>query len=656
MMKLVQHGCILGIILALISTSSVFGFIGADVLKPLKYEGEHSYQIIQDAVRPAAEEGNLIALNILRQTMYGLGQDMALEKTPESPIKACDNAVEQAWLEELIRKAENGDPFFTYVLGILYSLGRRVEENPQTAFDLWQKAAEKNLSLAFLMLGKVYQYEHYADMTSQNLPKAAKYYYKAGKMGNPMGWYQLGCMYYNGQGVQKNIEKAVEYWKQSANMGHAKSQHDVGLIYSKGILSVQPGESRFEVAKKWLRKAAKQGHEDATYYLVNRLHDGEFLHEMAEKKESISANLTETDALNYLKKAKQIYDTTRGESDDFLTTIISAESLFPEANVSLEFGKAPLKKYRMNAKGAGIDGIRFKTPAHRVENFVWALAAPQESTISWYIVPIDRFPRTSQLIHTLSKDTTQNFLWPDNYTVMFKYESTGHIVPSKEYILCFIFHENIPVDVYVGLAAYSDEPATETATLDDQFEYSLSHHEQEEAAFGIQRVIPPADLLAKAVKSGNRAFVDYALQNGADVNDTYSLWYAAHKVHPDIVRYLIQLGADPNRTTARGDSPLHGICQIIHYGGNLEQKDLNIAEIIDVLVEAGAEVNLQNVYGETALMYLAGFESPVSTTRLLELGADPFLKDEDGKTALDLAKERDKQENIAILEAAMVKK
>lgn len=52
--------------------------------------------------------------------------------------------------------------------------------------------------------------------------------------GNALAQYNLGVMYYKGEGVQKNNAKAVEWFKQAAKQGHTKSQYNLDVMYSNG--------------------------------------------------------------------------------------------------------------------------------------------------------------------------------------------------------------------------------------------------------------------------------------------------------------------------------------------------------------------------------------------------------------------------------------
>ncbi len=66
-------------------------------------------------------------------------------------------------------------------------------------------------------------------------------------------------------------------------------------------------------------------------------------------------------------------------------------------------------------------------------------------------------------------------------------------------------------------------------------------------------------------------------------------------------------------------------------------------DVVRVLLEAGADVNLQNDFGSTALMEAVLFDFEGDTQVLLEVlleaGANIYVKDEKGLTAMDHAQE-----------------
>ena len=64
--------------------------------------------------------------------------------------------------------------------------------------------------------------------------------------------------------------------------------------------------------------------------------------------------------------------------------------------------------------------------------------------------------------------------------------------------------------------------------------------------------------------------------------------------------------------------------------------DLN-PQIAQLLIKAGAEINVQDNFGWTPLMYAADFEKTAMVSFLLDKEADPNVRNEDGNTALFFA-------------------
>ena len=79
-------------------------------------------------------------------------------------------------------------------------------------------------------------------------------------------------------------------------------------------------------------------------------------------------------------------------------------------------------------------------------------------------------------------------------------------------------------------------------------------------------------------------------------------------------------------------------------------------DILNILLQNGADVNAKDHDGRTALMLAASSPDDVSSvTLLLSHGADPALKDKDGRTALDYAVKAPSPEKAAALRSATLK-
>lgn len=92
----------------------------------------------------------------------------------------------------------------------------------------------------------------------------------------------------------------------------------------------------------------------------------------------------------------------------------------------------------------------------------------------------------------------------------------------------------------------------------------------------------------------------------------------------EAMRTLIALGADPNAKDEDGNSILHA---------HSSEWEPDQADIVRLLIESGAEVNAPGSYGQTPLHYAASNGHDDIVAILINAGADPFLEDEFGDTA-----------------------
>ncbi|XP_055839238.1 protein fem-1 homolog B [Episyrphus balteatus] len=147
--------------------------------------------------------------------------------------------------------------------------------------------------------------------------------------------------------------------------------------------------------------------------------------------------------------------------------------------------------------------------------------------------------------------------------------------------------------------------------------------------------------LVLAAKSGNTNFVRTLLSHydldteiecnvifdGIVVYGATALWVAAGMGHLNIVKFLVQKGADLNHKTKAHSSPLRAAC----YEGRLD--------IVRYLIEHGADVNLANTWNNTCIMIAAYKGHLLVVDTLLKKGADPNEKALCGGTALHYAAE-----------------
>lgn len=149
--------------------------------------------------------------------------------------------------------------------------------------------------------------------------------------------------------------------------------------------------------------------------------------------------------------------------------------------------------------------------------------------------------------------------------------------------------------------------------------------------------------LFEAVWTNDIAAVD-SMNTDVNIKDALGrtpLHIAAEKGYAEIVLVLVEKGAEVNITDSNGNTPL---IFIIHKAGNLQ--------VTRRLLEKGAAVNTQNRTGETALMYAAWRGHSDIVRLLLENRADATLKNTQGDTASALAASKGHLEIVQMLQSA----
>jgi uncharacterized protein len=182
-----------------------------------------------------------------------------------------------------------------------------------------------------------------------------------------------------------------------------------------------------------------------------------------------------------------------------------------------------------------------------------------------------------------------------------------------------------------------------------------------------------------AARRGDVVQLAKLLDRGADPNEsgdehgTTALTTAAFQGHLEAVRLLLERGADIDRSNKFGARPLFVaatnarlgvISLLLKAGASLSvEADSGLTafmeaarstpETVRVFLKHGVDVNVVSSKGFTALQCAAinGSHGAAVIPLLLDAGADPTYRDSRGRTAKDLALERGREKNAAVLDA-----
>ncbi len=165
-------------------------------------------------------------------------------------------------------RAERGHVESQVALGLAYASGTpRVEKDMQQAKLWFELASLKGDSRAQYELGKLF---YTGQGTDKDYFNAREWWIESALKGNLDAQQRLGYLYSEGLGVERDFEKAKFWYSKAAREGHAEAQTLLGSLYHEGNRI----PTDYSEAFKWYKLAAEQGHPHAQYTLATLYHDG----------------------------------------------------------------------------------------------------------------------------------------------------------------------------------------------------------------------------------------------------------------------------------------------------------------------------------------------------------------------------------------------
>ncbi len=221
-------------------------------------------------IRTAGENGEFYneAVNMYAKTETKEAEEKEIEESKayaramsEKQVFALSNAAangDAVALESLRRNARNGSFYAQQQLGLLYSNGHGVPQDPVLAANWFRKAAEQGYAPAQHNLGDCYHDGHGVPV---DYAEAVYWFRKASEQGSVEAMTTLGYSYLIGEGLAKDKDKGLEWFLKAAEAGSVAGMYAAGHEYARRGLRDQ--------AIQWLSKAASNSLNNSEYDLLH---------------------------------------------------------------------------------------------------------------------------------------------------------------------------------------------------------------------------------------------------------------------------------------------------------------------------------------------------------------------------------------------------
>jgi TPR repeat protein len=230
-----------------------------------------------DDLREAAERGDIYSQFRLGQLYF------------EGKHVARDDVEAAKWF---LKAAQQDHSEAQFILASLYEKGTGVKCSDEEAFRWYIQAATQGHERATFILEadkwNVFKKRHLAggethvpigeedggdpglghqglheehkqsDVPPAGADQLEKYLVKA-RAGDMDAQYNLGIMYYHGEGVEKDHDEALKWFHLAAEQNDAEAQYNLGFMYGRG----EGGPKNHRLSMEWFQRSAAQGHAGA---------------------------------------------------------------------------------------------------------------------------------------------------------------------------------------------------------------------------------------------------------------------------------------------------------------------------------------------------------------------------------------------------------
>jgi len=481
-------------------------------------------------------------------------------------------------------------------LGLMYSQGTGVPQNGAMAARYYQLAADQGMVEVQTALGSMYYLGH---GVKQDYAKALKWFRRAAAQGNLAAYMEIGSMYENGAGVARDDAEAESWYHKAADQGHREAQNKLAALLARRQKVAAPAQAQDETGK--LFALVRQGDLAG---LQQALATGSI---NINEANEVDATLLEAaieahraDVATYL--IEHGADANRVNSTESTPVMFAAYYDMPELIPLLKRYGADLDRRNNNGQHTALS-LAANTGNLKVVQVLLQLGADPDVSNVHNVVPL------AFAISGKHKEMAQLLLEHS--------KSVDVVSVTYEDLLSLAAENEGWSDIVQGLLARGAKCGIERNThkdIDSAADIEIVRLLQQCIAKTTGEAPELATTLANAARHGNAKFVGELADAGADVNGSSSRSGAVPLIEAmlasnslEVVRVLIDKGADPNHLGGNGTAALHELGRFYKPG---------MAPVVDYLIAHGADVNLHdgnepsfgapvNPGGDTPLHYAA---------------------------------------------------
>ncbi len=468
------------------------------------------------------------------------------------------------------KSAESGNPAAASDLGVLYFTGKGVKQDYSKAISWFEKGAEKSYVEAQYYLGKSYLFGHGVD---KNYAVALEWLEMAAAQGSGKAYSDLSIMYFSGIGVEKNKKWALRYVKKSAEKNNPEAIFNLASLYLQGGLVKKDYRKAIELYGKSARLGYAQSKSVLEYQLMHASEAGDI-----DKTETILSNVFKDNAIKQFDFDGAVYLAVIKNKIEVLTKLGEHGANVNQVHTNeitmlmhaARRGHTKIVRYLLQ-KGADINAKDNRGST--------ALMHSKDIEITKELIKhgaelevVDRYGKNAlimaverhkfELVKLLILSGASVDSNRDNNTPLTYALSKGY----KEIFLYLL-----------------DKGANIDAKLKRGYQGSIT-------------------VLHKASRMGKIVYVEALLKKGAKVNASIedgtgdwagynALLFAAYRGNINIVKLLINNGANVNSKNSSGQTPL------------IIASSLGHREVVQYLLEKNATINIRDRNGKTALRY-----------------------------------------------------